>query len=168
MVDINTLVLPGSDIEIVDAYDINDRGEIAGVGVLPNGDKRGFLLIPATAEECAAADALNTSTGGKESPREGQEGNDAYIKVKRMVCFLDRSGLEIGRIFCAAQVLATVLPMIATPLSGVTTYPNIPVGRTKEPFTSLIPNPFSLLDPYLIRQFQHRILPPRDPEHRFL
>ena len=73
MVDINTLVLPGSDIEIVDAYDINDRGEIAGVGVLPNGDKRGFLLIPATAEECAAADALNTSTGGKESPREGQE-----------------------------------------------------------------------------------------------
>jgi hypothetical protein len=138
MVDINTLVLPGSDIEIVDAYDINDRGEIAGVGVLPNGDQRGVLLIPATAEECAAADALNTSTGGKGSPREGQEGNDAHIKVKRMVCFLDRSGLEIGRNFCAAQVLATVLPMIATPLSGVTTYPNIPVGRTKEPFTSLM------------------------------
>ena len=29
--------------------------------------------------------------------------NDAYIKVKRMVCLLDRSGFEIGRNFCAAQ-----------------------------------------------------------------
>ena len=28
MVDINTLVLPGSDIEIVDAYDINDREKL--------------------------------------------------------------------------------------------------------------------------------------------
>jgi hypothetical protein len=27
---------------------------------------------------------------------------DAYIKVKRMVCLLDRSGFEIGRNFCAA------------------------------------------------------------------
>jgi probable HAF family extracellular repeat protein len=61
MVDINTLVLPGSDIEVVDAYDINDRGEIAGLGQLPNGDQHAVLLIPATPEEIAAADALNAS-----------------------------------------------------------------------------------------------------------
>ena len=30
-------------------------------------------------------------------------GNDAYMKVKRMVCLLDRSDFEIGRNFCAAQ-----------------------------------------------------------------
>jgi probable HAF family extracellular repeat protein len=61
MVDINSLVLPGSDLEVVDANDINDRGEIAGVGLLPNGDQHAVLLIPAHAEEIAAADALNPS-----------------------------------------------------------------------------------------------------------
>ena len=55
MVDINTLVLPGSDIEVVDAFDINDRGEVAGAGVLPNGDVHAVLLIPASPAEIAAA-----------------------------------------------------------------------------------------------------------------
>jgi len=30
-------VLPGSDIEVVDASYVNDRGEISGMGVLSNG-----------------------------------------------------------------------------------------------------------------------------------
>jgi probable HAF family extracellular repeat protein len=60
MVDINTLVLPGSDIEVVDAFDINERGEIAGAGVLlANGDTHAVLLIPASQEEIAAADAIS-------------------------------------------------------------------------------------------------------------
>jgi probable HAF family extracellular repeat protein len=46
IVDLNTLVLPGSDVTILNAFDINDRGEIAGNGVLPNGDARAVLLIP--------------------------------------------------------------------------------------------------------------------------
>ena len=55
-------------------------------------------------------------------------GNDAYIKVKRMACLLDRSGFEIGRNFCAAQPLAKDAgkpsatpehPNVATP-----SYPN--------------------------------------------
>lgn len=46
MVDLNTLVVPLSDIAVVDATDINDRGEIAGVGVLPSGDGHAVLLIP--------------------------------------------------------------------------------------------------------------------------
>jgi len=61
MVDINILVLPGSDIEVVDAFDINDRGEIAGGGILPNGDYHAVLLIPASHEEIAAATAFNVS-----------------------------------------------------------------------------------------------------------
>jgi probable HAF family extracellular repeat protein len=62
MVDINTLVLPTSlDIEVVDAIYINDRGEVAGFGILPNGDVHAVLLVPACAEEIAAADALNAS-----------------------------------------------------------------------------------------------------------
>ena len=57
MVDINTLVLPGSDIEVVDAFQINDRGEIAGGGILPNGDFHAVLLVPASAADIAAAAA---------------------------------------------------------------------------------------------------------------
>jgi probable HAF family extracellular repeat protein len=61
MVDLNTLVLPGSDLTLTAAAFINDRGEIAGKGVLPDGDTRAVLLIPASAEEIAAAEALNVS-----------------------------------------------------------------------------------------------------------
>jgi probable HAF family extracellular repeat protein len=61
IVDINTLVLPGSDLEVVDLFDINDRGEIAGRAVLPNGDEHAVLLVPASADEIAAANAFNLS-----------------------------------------------------------------------------------------------------------
>jgi len=53
IVDLQTVVLPGSGITLsacggceVGAYNINDRGEIAGQGVLANGDSRVVLLIP--------------------------------------------------------------------------------------------------------------------------
>jgi probable HAF family extracellular repeat protein len=62
IVDVNTLVLPGSDIEVTDAFDINDRGEIAGGGVLPNGDFHAVVLVPASAAEIAAASALPASS----------------------------------------------------------------------------------------------------------
>jgi len=58
MVDINTLVLPSSDIEVVDAIYITDKGEVAGAAMLPNGDFHAVLLVPASAEEIAAANAL--------------------------------------------------------------------------------------------------------------
>jgi probable HAF family extracellular repeat protein len=53
LVDLQTLVVPGSDIAVsscagceIGAYNINDRGEIASQGVLSNGDSRVVLLIP--------------------------------------------------------------------------------------------------------------------------
>jgi probable HAF family extracellular repeat protein len=46
IVDLNTLIAPGSGATITDAADINDRGEIAANGFLSNGDARVFLLIP--------------------------------------------------------------------------------------------------------------------------
>ncbi len=38
MIDLNDFVPPGSDLVITDGETINDRGEIAGSGMLPNGD----------------------------------------------------------------------------------------------------------------------------------
>ena len=46
LVDLQTLVLPGSGVTLTNALFINDRGEIAGRGVLSNGDQRAILLIP--------------------------------------------------------------------------------------------------------------------------
>jgi probable HAF family extracellular repeat protein len=46
IVDLNTLVPPGSGVTVTNAFDINDRGEIAGNGFLANGDARAVLLIP--------------------------------------------------------------------------------------------------------------------------
>jgi probable HAF family extracellular repeat protein len=46
IVDLNKLIARGSDMTIVNAFDINDRGEIAGNGFLANGQARAVLLIP--------------------------------------------------------------------------------------------------------------------------
>jgi probable HAF family extracellular repeat protein len=46
MVDLNTLVPPGSSVFVPNAIGINDRGEIAAKGVLPTGDEHAVLLIP--------------------------------------------------------------------------------------------------------------------------
>jgi hypothetical protein len=46
MIDLNTLIPPDSAMHLYWAFNINDRGEIAGLGALPNGDTHAFLLIP--------------------------------------------------------------------------------------------------------------------------
>ena len=46
MVDLNTLVPPNSSIQLVEAQQINDRGEIAGNGVDAAGNSHAVLLIP--------------------------------------------------------------------------------------------------------------------------
>jgi hypothetical protein len=50
MIDLNTLIPANSGVLLGDACCINDRGEIAGVGFLPNGDTPAFLLIPCDGE----------------------------------------------------------------------------------------------------------------------
>ena len=62
--DLGALILPGSDVQIVAIYDINDRGEIAAQGVLPNGDSRAVLLVPASAAEISATAPLPLATSG--------------------------------------------------------------------------------------------------------
>jgi probable HAF family extracellular repeat protein len=46
MVDLNALVLPGSELDSAAGVSINDRGEIDGDRMLPNGESHAFLLIP--------------------------------------------------------------------------------------------------------------------------
>ena len=46
MIDLNTLIPAESAMHLFWATNINNRGEIAGLGSLPNGDTHAFLLIP--------------------------------------------------------------------------------------------------------------------------
>ncbi len=46
IVDLNTLIPPGSPLYLVYADHINDQGEIAGNGMDVNGNNHAFLLIP--------------------------------------------------------------------------------------------------------------------------
>jgi probable HAF family extracellular repeat protein len=56
IVDLNTLVLPGSELTVGDVNYINDRGEIAATGLLTNGDQHAILLVPSgdCDDECEA------------------------------------------------------------------------------------------------------------------
>jgi probable HAF family extracellular repeat protein len=46
MTDLNTLIPPDSPMYLLEAFGINDRGQIAGFGQLSNGELRGYLLDP--------------------------------------------------------------------------------------------------------------------------
>jgi probable HAF family extracellular repeat protein len=46
MIDLNTRIARDFGVNLVNAYYINDRGEIVANGILPNGDSHIFLLIP--------------------------------------------------------------------------------------------------------------------------
>ena len=46
MIDLNALVPLRAGVQLISAPDINDREEIAALGILPNGDGHAFLLIP--------------------------------------------------------------------------------------------------------------------------
>jgi len=65
MIDLNTFVPPGSDLQITDAEFINDQGEITATGMLPNGNFHAVVLIPCGAAQrddgCRDADEASTS-----------------------------------------------------------------------------------------------------------
>lgn len=44
--DLQTLLVPGSDITLNDSFNINDAGEIVGTGINGNGEHRVVLLVP--------------------------------------------------------------------------------------------------------------------------
>jgi probable HAF family extracellular repeat protein len=46
LIDLNVFVPPGSDVTLQDMEQINDREEMFGIGTLPSGNARAFVLIP--------------------------------------------------------------------------------------------------------------------------
>jgi probable HAF family extracellular repeat protein len=60
--DLSALILPGSGINVTEIFDMNDRGEIAAIGRLANGNVHAVLLVPASPDDLAAASALDART----------------------------------------------------------------------------------------------------------
>ena len=88
MVDLNTLVAGGSGLQLSEANDINERGEIAGNGVLQNGNNHAFLLTPCDDNnrdggdceehsEGATATAQSSSALVTQNPRTMVEGSSS-------------------------------------------------------------------------------------------
>lgn len=79
MIDLNTLIPPNSSLELYDAENINDRGEIAGRGLPPGcADKdvcgHAFLLIPCDND---------TSCNSKADIATAATQNNAEVMTKR-------------------------------------------------------------------------------------
>ena len=64
MTDLNTLISAGSPLYLLEAFGINDRGQIAGFGSLSNGDLRAYLLTPCDENH---GDGEGCEEGGGES-----------------------------------------------------------------------------------------------------
>ena len=70
MIDLNDFVPPGSDLQVTDGETINDRGEIAGSGMLPNGDFHAIVLVPCddNGQDCLSV-RENQNAGPRAGPR---------------------------------------------------------------------------------------------------
>ena len=66
-IDLNTFVPRGSDLKLTEADFINNRGEIAGAGVLPTGDTHAFLLIPCEGDD-DGCQGENPASAAQNSP----------------------------------------------------------------------------------------------------
>jgi probable HAF family extracellular repeat protein len=67
--DLNTLIPPSSALHVYAPIEINDRGVVAGLGTLPNGDVHALLLVP-NAHRHMSAGARTTVVPRKVTPAE--------------------------------------------------------------------------------------------------
>jgi probable HAF family extracellular repeat protein len=89
MLDLNEFVPLGSDLVITDGETINDRGDIAGSGMLPNGDFHAVVLIACGEAQpddgCREAEG-NVRTSGITSVQQSQTRRHLTVQdVKRFV-----------------------------------------------------------------------------------
>jgi probable HAF family extracellular repeat protein len=73
MVDLNTLIAPGSGLLLSGAYGIDDQGAIVGVGQRPDGETRAVLLTPLSATDVSGPrkPAVTSFAGATPNPSRG-------------------------------------------------------------------------------------------------
>lgn len=98
IIDLNAFVPPGVDMQITDGETINDAGEIAGSGLLPNGDFHAILLVPcqdATDSRCREVDsAIHSTSKSTTGTAQNQHAiRNLFFTNARSCFFGPRSGL---------------------------------------------------------------------------
>jgi hypothetical protein len=68
MTDLNAFVPPGSGLTLVNAGFINDRGEIAGLGMLPDGNTHVVLLAPCGEGTDGCVDVVEGTVAASHAP----------------------------------------------------------------------------------------------------
>ena len=63
MIDLNRFVPKRSHLTVTDGETINNRGEIAASGMLPNGDFHAVVLIPCNGDRGATTAAATKAPG---------------------------------------------------------------------------------------------------------
>ena len=96
MIDLNSFVPPASDLVVVDGETINDRGEIAGDGLLPNGDFHAILLVPCGSDVseddgCLDGTAIAANGSGQAAQRGEQRQSPTKPFMWRQKLFGPRS-----------------------------------------------------------------------------
>jgi probable HAF family extracellular repeat protein len=92
MVDLNTLVSPGSDILVHEPLFISDEGEIAASGDLPDGDQHAVLLIPKEGDDGEAESELATRRESASAVESPAGANHARLTPARMAELRARFG----------------------------------------------------------------------------
>ena len=133
MVDLNTLVSSNAGMYLFGAQNINDRGEISGLGFLPeSGEVHGFLLIP-----------CGERTAGCGNQTESAEVSRKVVlpeNVRKML----RKRLGFGRFLGTRQKLALSGPAISGPNATLSptslTFPTQAIGTTSAAKTVTLKN----------------------------
>ena len=87
MADLNALIPAGSDVQLTVGLGINEQGQIAAQGLLPNGDIHAFLLTPCDEKHPGDCEdysmievaASQTSTPAAEFPAVMKQGSESPI-----------------------------------------------------------------------------------------
>lgn len=86
MIDLNMFVPPGSDITLTEADYINDQGDIAGQGVLPNGNVRAYLLVACDSDRSRECDSSYRAPGFAPIMRHPTAGQrDTLVPAQRLL-----------------------------------------------------------------------------------
>jgi probable HAF family extracellular repeat protein len=101
LIDLNNFVPPQSDLVITDGESINNRGEIAGSGMLPSGDFHAIVLVPC---DDAEEDCLNA-----------RENLNSGLMAAPHPLLRDTSGRKLN----AREILAAVHSRMARRYHGV-------------------------------------------------
>jgi probable HAF family extracellular repeat protein len=79
MVDMNSLIPPGSGLVLNEGVYVNEKGEIAGVATLDNGDVHAFLLIPREGDDHEAESEASTQSDA--APEVGNSASATHARL---------------------------------------------------------------------------------------